>query len=277
MSFVRFQVFLFSFLLLLLCGSVAVVHASVGNRIFRHIDIRDGLSQNTVNCILQDKSGYMWFATKDGLNRYDGISFRVFKNTNSGLKCNFINTIHEAPDGNIWIGSERGLFVYDPLTESVRYVDATADDTSSPLRSPILSIMTCPSDSMVYVVASGRGVYRYNPETDVLEQQLGENSNRNVSFCSFYSDRVWLGVPNEDLYFAEINIFANNRSGVLLDITKILTENKVDILSVNSRVSKQGTVTLTLGFEAHGSEQLSYLIAKIRGVESIIDVVRTTG
>lgn len=203
MSLVRFQVFLFSFLLLLLCGSVAVVHASVGNRIFRHIDIRDGLSQNTVNCILQDKSGYMWFATKDGLNRYDGISFRVFKNTNSGLKCNFINTIHEAPDGNIWIGSERGLFVYDPLTESVRYVDATADDTSSPLRSPILSIMTCPSDSMVYVVASGRGVYRYNPETDVLEQQLGENSNRNVSFCSFYSDRVWLGVPNEDLYFAE--------------------------------------------------------------------------
>ena len=81
----------------------------------------------------------------------------------------------------------------------------------------------------------------------------------------------------EDLYFAEINVFANNRSGVLLDITKILTENKVDISSINSRVSKQGTATLTIGFEVHGAEQLSSLIAKIRQVESVLDVVRTTG
>jgi len=64
---------------------------------------------------------------------------------------------------------------------------------------------------------------------------------------------------------------------VLLDITKVLTESKVDISSLNSRVSKQGTATITMGFEVHGAEQLSYIITKIRQVESVIDVERTTG
>lgn len=52
---------------------------------FKTLDIQDGLSQNTVNAILQDKQGFMWFGTKDGLNRFDGLSFRIFKKENSAL------------------------------------------------------------------------------------------------------------------------------------------------------------------------------------------------
>ena len=52
---------------------------------FRTMDIRNGLSQNTVYQILQDRKGFMWFGTKDGLNRYDGLSFRIYKKENSGL------------------------------------------------------------------------------------------------------------------------------------------------------------------------------------------------
>ena len=54
---------------------------------FKTLDIQDGLSQNTVNAILQDKQGFMWFGTKDGLNRFDGLSFRIFKKENSGHSC----------------------------------------------------------------------------------------------------------------------------------------------------------------------------------------------
>ena len=57
---------------------------------FRTMDIRNGLSQNTVYQILQDRKGFMWFGTKDGLNRYDGLSFRIYKKENSGLGKNFI-------------------------------------------------------------------------------------------------------------------------------------------------------------------------------------------
>ena len=70
---------------------------------FKTLDIQDGLSQNTVNAILQDKQGFMWFGTKDGLNRFDGLSFRIFKKENSALGNNFITALHEDKEGNIWL------------------------------------------------------------------------------------------------------------------------------------------------------------------------------
>lgn len=66
---------------------------------FRTMDIRNGLSQNTVYQILQDRKGFMWFGTKDGLNRYDGLSFRIYKKENSGLGKNFITALYEGPSG----------------------------------------------------------------------------------------------------------------------------------------------------------------------------------
>ncbi len=129
-----------------------------------------------------------------------------------------------------------------------------------------------PGDEILGYVTRGRGVSIHR--TDCVNVINAPEEDR-IRFIPAEWNR--LEDKREDLYFAEINVFANNRSGVLLDITKILTENKVDISSLNSRVSKQGTATITMGFEVHGSEQLSSLISKIRQVESVIDVVRTTG
>jgi len=129
-----------------------------------------------------------------------------------------------------------------------------------------------PGDEIVGYVTRGRGVSIHR--TDCVNVIHAPEDDR-IRFIPAEWNR--LEDKREDLYFAEINVFANNRSGVLMDITKILTENKVDISSLNSRVSKQGTATITMGFEVHGAEQLSFLITKIRQVESVIDVVRTTG
>ena len=129
-----------------------------------------------------------------------------------------------------------------------------------------------PGDEIIGYVTRGRGVSIHR--TDCVNVINAPEEDR-IRFIPAEWNR--LEDKREDLYFAEINVFANNRSGVLLDITKILTENKVDISTINSRVSKQGTATITMGFEVHGAEQLSYLITKIRQVESVIDVVRTTG
>jgi len=129
-----------------------------------------------------------------------------------------------------------------------------------------------PGDEIIGYVTRGRGVSIHR--TDCVNVIHAPEDDR-IRFIPAEWNR--LEDKREDLYFAEINVFANNRSGVLLDITKILTENKVDISTINSRVSKQGTATITMGFEVHGAEQLSYLITKIRQVESVIDVVRTTG
>ena len=129
-----------------------------------------------------------------------------------------------------------------------------------------------PGDEIVGFVTRGRGVSIHR--TDCINVLNAPEEDRNRFIPAEWSQ---LEEKRDELYFAEINIFMQNRSGVLLDITKIMTENKIDIASINSRVSKQGTVTLTLGFQVRGTEQLSSLIAKIRSVESVMDIVRTTG
>lgn len=86
---------------------------------FRRFSIEQGLSQSNVFCILQDRTGFMWFGTEDGLNRFDGYRFRVFKHLQdtSSISSNFINTLFEDRTGKLWIGTSRGLNCYDPSLE----------------------------------------------------------------------------------------------------------------------------------------------------------------
>ncbi len=78
---------------------------------FKHLSISDGLSQNTVMSIMQDKYGYMWFGTQDGLNRYDGKDFKLYKHSHKDLNSitsSIIRLIIETSDGELWIGTNSG-------------------------------------------------------------------------------------------------------------------------------------------------------------------------
>ena len=81
----------------------------------------------------------------------------------------------------------------------------------------------------------------------------------------------------KEKYTAEIQVYANNRTGLLVDLSKIFTERKIDLRSINSRTSKQEKATISMSFEIGSKEELRSLIEKIRQVESVIDVERTTG
>ncbi|MDE6950870.1 MAG: bifunctional (p)ppGpp synthetase/guanosine-3',5'-bis(diphosphate) 3'-pyrophosphohydrolase, partial [Lachnospiraceae bacterium] len=81
----------------------------------------------------------------------------------------------------------------------------------------------------------------------------------------------------QEKYLTEITIYGNNRSGLLADISKVLTEKGIDICSMNTRVSKQGVATLVTTFYISGREELGRIIEKLRMVESVLDVERTTG
>ena len=78
-------------------------------------------------------------------------------------------------------------------------------------------------------------------------------------------------------YLSEIVIYAHNRNGLLADISKLLTEKNIDIRSVNTRTSKQGIATMGMTFEIRGREELNMIIDKIRMIDSVIDIERTTG
>lgn len=87
---------------------------------FTHYQVDNGLSNNAVLCAMQDKLGFMWFGTRDGLNRFDGISYKIFRNDPSdpySLGSNAIMCLAESAEKKIWIGTEKGLFIFDEFTE----------------------------------------------------------------------------------------------------------------------------------------------------------------
>ena len=78
---------------------------------FDQITVDDGLSQSMVICILQDKNGFIWFGTEDGLNRWDGYEFKIYKydpDAENSLSDDYLQTIFEDRDGIIWIGTKTG-------------------------------------------------------------------------------------------------------------------------------------------------------------------------
>lgn len=94
---------------------------------FKHFKVEDGLSHNTVLSILQDSKGFMWFGTKNGLNRFDGYNFKVFQNdpeSPNSLLGNYIDCLHEFQK-EIWVGTDNGLFKYNDEHENFSIVKQT--------------------------------------------------------------------------------------------------------------------------------------------------------
>ena len=130
-----------------------------------------------------------------------------------------------------------------------------------------------PGDEIIGFVTRGRGVSVHR--TDCINIINASEEDRHRMITAEWS--MPEGEKASESYYAELVMYANNRSGVILDISKIFSENKIDILSLNSRTSKQGTATISVGFQVKGKDQLQYLITKLGAVESILDVTRTTG
>ena len=128
-----------------------------------------------------------------------------------------------------------------------------------------------PGDEIVGFVTRGRGISIHR--TDCINViNLSEIDQARLL------DAEWQTSEGEESrYMAEIKIYGNNRTGLLVDITKVLTERQIDISAVHSTTSKQGIATITIAFGTRGKDELNSLVDKIRQVESVIDIERTRG
>ncbi|WP_354376113.1 ligand-binding sensor domain-containing protein [Pedobacter africanus] len=94
---------------------------------FKHYQADDGLAHNSVASIIQDKKGMIWIGTRAGLNRFDGYTFKTYKNGNNkfgNIGNNVINTLIEDKNGMLWVGTGWGIFKYDPYKEAFTPLDA---------------------------------------------------------------------------------------------------------------------------------------------------------
>ena len=128
-----------------------------------------------------------------------------------------------------------------------------------------------PGDEIVGYVTRGRGISIHR--TDCINIiNLPEMERARLIDAEWQPEE-----EHAEKYLAEIKIYANNRNGLLADISKALTEKNIDIMSMNTRTNRQGLATLQTTFEISGREELNRIIDKIRGIESVIDIERTTG
>lgn len=128
-----------------------------------------------------------------------------------------------------------------------------------------------PGDEIVGFVTRGRGISIHR--TDCVNMINLPADERNRLIEAEWSPEA---KKNQDFYPVEIVIYSFNRSGVLFDISRVFTENGIDVKSMNVRTSKQEKATFVIGFETKGVDQLNKLIKKLRGVESVIDIERST-
>ena len=130
-----------------------------------------------------------------------------------------------------------------------------------------------PGDEIVGFVTRGRGITIHR--TDCINVLNLPEIERNRLI-----DAEWQ-TPEDDhssaTYATEIAIFANNRIGMFVDISKIFTERQIDVKAMSARTNKQGKATITMSFDIHGTDELNGLMAKLRQIDGVLDIERTSG
>ena len=188
-------------------------HQAIGQGGFqiKKFGFKDGLSNNEVTTILQDKRGFMWIGTRDGLNRFDGNEFKPYKeNSEPGyrLSSSSVEDLFEDSRGNIWIGTKTGgVDRYDPATEKICRFSLT-NSNAEIFRDTRIVQVTEDHDRGVWLVARDRGIYR------IINDSTFETHSIKATIRKIFIDKnglFWLATE----------------SGLILYDTKNRTENTI--------------------------------------------------
>ena len=177
---------------------------------FSNLSVKDGLSQNTVIRILQDSKNFMWFCTRNGLNRYDGTSFKVYRSSLSdenSISSSDVTSISENKNGAFWIGTHNGLNYYDPKTEQFKRYFHSETDKNSVSSSTIKLLLNDKSDNTW--ISTTKGLDLFDKKTN--------------SFKHIYTKDAVIWViqrANGDICFASVRdgfYVYNSRNGQLIN------------------------------------------------------------
>ena len=148
--------------LLILWVWMVCFSAASHNYMFKHLEVKDGLSNNQVNAIYKDSNGFMWFGTASGLNRYDGYDMRIYrsqKDDEKSLPDSYIEDIQEDMSGNLWIRTVAGYAIYNSVSDvfdcNVEAWMWNIGITGSP------SLIYIDKEKSFWIYVNGKGIYKY--------------------------------------------------------------------------------------------------------------------
>lgn len=170
---------------------------------FQNITIEKGLSQSSVNCVLQDRAGFIWFGTEDGLNRYDGYELKVYKKRfgdPNSLPHNHINVLIEDGNGNLWLGTRGGgIIEFDPTEE--QFTGYSSKDPNGPIivKNDDVRALYRDHDGTIWVGYKAGGISRFDPgqRKSTKPPLTGPNYLATRTVHAIYGDEgggIWLGV-----------------------------------------------------------------------------------
>lgn len=185
--------FLFLFL------SIFSIHFSNAQEFyFKHFQVEEGLSNNTVLTSLQDNDGFMWFGTKDGLNRFDGYRFKTYRSNGDpihSLGSNYIQSLHEN-NGTIWVGTDKGLYHYDKKQDRFSILNEAINDRINDINHD--------HKGNIWFI-SGNILYRYAPNS---KETTTFNPNKyfvSTSITRDYKGEIWASSLNKIYHYSEEN------------------------------------------------------------------------
>jgi signal transduction histidine kinase/ligand-binding sensor domain-containing protein/DNA-binding response OmpR family regulator len=183
--------------LLLLTFSIAV-YAQTGR--FHSTD--KGLSNSLINKVYQDRKGFIWIATENGLNKFDGVRFSIYRHRitdTASLKNNYVRSLYEDSHGNFWIGCINGLQLYDRATDSFSEVRIQRNGEEV---NPHITAIIERSNGEIWMSTSGQGVIRVLQSEAVIETELSERMN-NLFLNTIFEDskcNLWIAAEGKGLF-----------------------------------------------------------------------------
>ena len=197
---------------------------------FKHYQVENGLSNNTVLSSLQDEDGFMWFGTKDGLNRFDGYRFKTYRGNSNpihSLGSNYIQSLHEYK-GIIWVGTDKGLYQYDKKSDRFSILNEAINDRIAAIEHDEHGNIWFISGNILYKYATlKKETTTFNPNNYFIATSITRDANGEIWISSL--NKLY-HYSEESLSFETISLTNDATAKTAYRITVIYALDKNNIL-----------------------------------------------